>query len=148
MSFKEVLLNTDEQQDGPIEIENGENKQNNNHNINNVVDTQQYTPNLSYCRPQHTFGKRRLIKVIDTEERKGRIAKHTVYIIECNPAPSGVVTVARRFNDFKWLQQFFGRSFPSIFVPPLPPSSLLGRFEDTFIEERRKDLERYAHMHE
>eukprot|EP01084_Bolivina_argentea_P024073 44920_1 len=35
------------------------------------------------------------------------------------------------------------QQFPGIFVPPLPPANVIGRFENSFIEERRQDLERF-----
>lgn len=93
-------------------------------------------------RPQRTASPR-ILKILSTEERKGRVQKHTVYIIECDPSPPGVITVARRYNDFKWLRGVLCTEFPGLFVPPLPPANVIGRFEDSFIEERRQDLERF-----
>ena len=46
------------------------------------------------------------IRIIKTEERKSRILKHTVYIVQSsvfNISNSGTSTVSRRYNDFKWL---------------------------------------------
>eukprot|EP01084_Bolivina_argentea_P087781 158540_1 len=96
----------------------------------------------SLIRPQRTSSARTL-KIVSTEERRGRVQKHTVYIIECDPPPSGVITVARRYNDFKWLRNTLSASFPGLFIPPLPPANVIGRFEDSFVEERRQDLERF-----
>ena len=93
-------------------------------------------------RAQRSLGARTL-RILSTEERKGRVAKHTVYIIECDPKIPGVITVARRYNDFKWLRSVLCTQFPGLFVPPLPPANVIGRFEDSFIEERRQDLERF-----
>lgn len=97
---------------------------------------------INLIRPQRTASPRE-IKIPSTEERKGRVQKHTVYIIECDPSPPGVVTVARRYNDFKWLRQVLCDQYPGLFVPPLPPANVIGRFEDSFIEERRQDLARF-----
>jgi len=33
--------------------------------------------------------------------------------------------------------------YPGVFVPPLPQSKLVGRFENEFVEERRYELERF-----
>ena len=96
---------------------------------------------INLIRPQRT-AQPRTLKILSTEDRKGRVQKHTVYIIECDPSPPGVITVARRYNDFKWLRSALLQQFPGLFVPPLPPANVIGRFENSFIEERRQDLER------
>ena len=93
-------------------------------------------------RPQRTKSARN-IKITNVEERKARLSKYHVYIIECDPPPSGVVNVPRRYNDFKWLRQRLGIEFQGLWVPPLPPSQLFGRFDEDFVEERRQDLERF-----
>jgi len=103
---------------------------------------QESISSTSVIRAQRSLGARTL-RILSTEERKGRVAKHTVYIIECDPKIPGVITVARRYNDFKWLRSVLCAQFPGLFVPPLPPSNVIGRFEDSFIEERRQDLERF-----
>ena len=64
-----------------------------------------------------------------------------------DPSPPGVITVARRYNDFKWLRSILLKAFPGLFVPPLPPANVIGRFENSFIEERRQDLERYIYFY-
>lgn len=85
----------------------------------------------------------RSIKILRTEERKGTISKYLVYVIECDPKPKGVVTVARRYNDFLWLRNTLTAKFHALWVPPLPPKKAIGRFNEEFVEARRKDLERY-----
>eukprot|EP00486_Rosalina_sp_Unknown_P013362 CAMPEP_0201596172 /NCGR_PEP_ID=MMETSP0190_2-20130828/192940_1 /ASSEMBLY_ACC=CAM_ASM_000263 /TAXON_ID=37353 /ORGANISM="Rosalina sp." /LENGTH=136 /DNA_ID=CAMNT_0048056423 /DNA_START=16 /DNA_END=423 /DNA_ORIENTATION=+ len=42
------------------------------------------------------------IRLINTEERKGRVTKYTVYIIESSVFGQSTTSVARRYNDFKW----------------------------------------------
>jgi len=88
-------------------------------------------------------GASRNIRILRTEERKGTISKYLVYVIECDPKPKGVVTVARRYNDFLWLRTTLTAQFQSLWVPPLPPKKAIGRFNEEFVEARRKDLERY-----
>lgn len=85
----------------------------------------------------------RQIRILRPEERKGTISKYLVYIIECDPKPKGVVTVARRYNDFLWLRNTLKDHFQALWCPPLPPKKAIGRFNEEFVEARRKDLERY-----
>lgn len=85
----------------------------------------------------------RTIRILRTEERKGTISKYLVYIIECEPKIKGVVTVARRYNDFLWLRTNLTSTYQALWVPPLPPKKAIGRFNEEFVESRRKDLERY-----
>jgi len=49
----------------------------------------------------------------------------------------------KRYSDFEWLRKSLSRSFPGVFVPPLPKKQVTGRFEDTFIESRRAGLEEF-----
>jgi len=86
---------------------------------------------------------RRKILVDRTEERKTTLSKYMVYLIECDPKPKGVVTVARRYSDFIWLRKILTEQFPALWVPPLPPKKIMGRFEKDFVEGRRLDLQRF-----
>jgi len=86
---------------------------------------------------------RRKIVVDRTEERKTTLSKYLVYIIECEPKPKGVVTVARRYSDFVWLRKILTEQYPALWVPPLPPKKIRGRFEKEFVEGRRLDLQRF-----
>jgi len=86
---------------------------------------------------------RRKILVDRTEERKTTLSKYLVYIIECDPKPKGVVTVARRYSDFVWLRKTLTDQHPALWVPPLPPKKIRGRFEKEFVEGRRLDLQRF-----
>jgi len=97
---------------------------------------------LIIFRPQRTQSPRK-IEITGFEERKTKLSKWHVYIIECDPPYSGVINVARRYNDFKWLRSRLAIEFPGVFVPLLPPTKIMGRFEDEFVEERRYDLERF-----
>jgi len=131
---------TNTKKESVIEVDN-DNIDNSNNNKIEEEKSNEYS-SINLIRPQRTASPRTL-KIINTEERKGRVQKHTVYIIECDPSPPGVITVARRYNDFKWLRGVLCSQFPGLFVPPLPPANVIGRFENSFIEERRQDLERF-----
>jgi len=82
------------------------------------------------------------IRIIDTEEIKGKLLKHTAYIIESTV--NNHHTVSRRYNDFKWLHNVLSIEFLCMFVPPIPPSStasnILQKFDADFVSQRRYDF--------
>jgi len=49
-------------------------------------------------------------------------------------------SVLRRYNDFVWLHDAFTVDLPEILIPALPPAGVMNRFEDDFIETRRRGL--------
>eukprot|EP00949_MAST-11_sp_MAST-11-sp1_P002936 g2936.t1 len=51
-------------------------------------------------------------------------------------------TVVRRYSDFVWLRGELVREFPGAIIPALPDKSMLGRFTATFVENRRRALEK------
>ncbi|ODO05118.1 hypothetical protein L198_01806 [Cryptococcus wingfieldii CBS 7118] len=48
----------------------------------------------------------------------------------------------RRYSDFLWLVEMLESNNPGVVVPPVPGKHPWGRFEDTFVETRRRALER------
>lgn len=52
-------------------------------------------------------------------------------------------TVLRRYSDFHFLHAKLGHAFPGAILPPIPEKALVGRFEASFVEGRRRALERY-----
>ena len=81
------------------------------------------------------------VRIIETEEIKGKLLKHTSFIIE-SPRSSGN-TVSRRYNDFKWLRSMLSLEFLCIFVPPIPPPNILKKFDKGFLSQPRYDLQRF-----
>ncbi|CAM9539380.1 unnamed protein product [Ascophyllum nodosum] len=53
----------------------------------------------------------------------------------------GTCVVIRRFKDFVWLSQRLAEEFPGIVMPALPVKMVVGKFDQTFVEKRRKELE-------
>ncbi|CAF1176537.1 unnamed protein product [Adineta ricciae] len=53
----------------------------------------------------------------------------------------GSRVVGRRYKQFDWLHEQLITKFRFICVPPLPGKQIAGRFENEFIEERRRQLE-------
>ena len=89
--------------------------------------------------------KRQTLKILSAKEvHSGTIAKkltkYVVYVIENDDLD---YTISRRYNDFKWLRNLLLMCYPGLFVPPMPPATFIGRFEDSFIEKRRQKLERF-----
>lgn len=49
----------------------------------------------------------------------------------------------RRYTDFRFLQSLLTQLYPSYLIPALPPKGLLQRFDDDFVAERRRGLQRF-----
>ncbi|KXN82204.1 Sorting nexin-33 [Leucoagaricus sp. SymC.cos] len=62
---------------------------------------------------------------------------------EAEPEPLQRITVQRRFSHFLTLHNTLLRRLPGLALPPLPAKQYTGRFNSSFIEARRSDLERY-----
>jgi len=52
-------------------------------------------------------------------------------------------SVARRYSDFEWLSKELAKAFPGIIIPPVPDKQAVGRFQDEFVESRRRSLEKF-----
>eukprot|EP01017_Pseudomicrothorax_dubius_P017649 TRINITY_DN1982_c0_g1_i13.p1 TRINITY_DN1982_c0_g1~~TRINITY_DN1982_c0_g1_i13.p1 ORF type:complete len:434 (+),score=85.49 TRINITY_DN1982_c0_g1_i13:185-1486(+) len=59
-----------------------------------------------------------------------------------------LVTVERRFRDFVWLDGFIRKvsTYFGMVLPILPEKKSIGTFDDTFIERRRVELEKYLRI--
>ena len=51
--------------------------------------------------------------------------------------------VLRRYSDFHWLYERLQKERAGAIVPPLPDKQAVARFSPEFIEERRRQLERF-----
>eukprot|EP00095_Tigriopus_kingsejongensis_P004504 maker-scaffold427_size174323-snap-gene-0.33 protein:Tk04504 transcript:maker-scaffold427_size174323-snap-gene-0.33-mRNA-1 annotation:"sorting nexin-9" len=54
------------------------------------------------------------------------------------------IQVSRRFKHFDWLHERLSEKFTFIPIPPLPDKQIQGRYEDEFIEHRRKQLQSFV----
>lgn len=52
-------------------------------------------------------------------------------------------SVIRRFRDFCWLETELTKAYAGVIIPPLPEKQTLGRFDEEFIESRRRSLEKF-----
>jgi len=79
----------------------------------------------------------------DPEAKGGTFSKYYNYQITTNP-PQPVSSVHRKFKEFEWLRDSLVRTFPGLFLPPLPPSKLLGSLVGPELAiTRRVELERF-----
>jgi len=61
--------------------------------------------------------------------------------LEPSPDP---LTVSRRYSHFVILHQLLTARYSLLSIPPLPPKAFgATRFSEEFVEERRRDLERW-----
>eukprot|EP00940_MAST-03C_sp_MAST-3C-sp2_P002215 g2215.t1 len=51
--------------------------------------------------------------------------------------------VVRRYSDFVWLHEQLSKEFVGYLIPPLPEKRQMGRFEPSFIEVRRRYLQKF-----
>jgi len=51
-------------------------------------------------------------------------------------------SVLRRYSDFLWLYETLSNNNPGVVVPPVPDKNAIGRFDDTFVKQRRFALEK------
>ena len=73
----------------------------------------------------------------------GGVAPFTIYSVSSNLFTSSLISVHRRYSDFVWLQDVLKSMHPLHIIPPLPPKQVIGRFDEVFIQERRRGLEKF-----
>eukprot|EP00033_Pygsuia_biforma_P001696 GCRY01001900.1.p1 GENE.GCRY01001900.1~~GCRY01001900.1.p1 ORF type:complete len:514 (-),score=64.58 GCRY01001900.1:24-1565(-) len=102
------------------------------------------SPKTNYLDDEQSFvrGSDFVIKV-RIGDTQGTLKKHTAYIVTTEPHQW---SVTRRFKDFEWLQTGLEKIFPFAVLPSLPVKKLAGRFEENFLEDRRRMLERYLNI--
>ncbi|KAM0750497.1 hypothetical protein T439DRAFT_357117 [Meredithblackwellia eburnea MCA 4105] len=57
--------------------------------------------------------------------------------------PPVTVTVERRYSHFALLHSLIVELYPVLVIPALPTKAYAGRFQELFVETRRRDLERW-----
>ncbi|KAF6777123.1 hypothetical protein AHF37_03286 [Paragonimus kellicotti] len=51
--------------------------------------------------------------------------------------------VSRRYKHFDWLHARLVSKYPCVCIPPLPEKAITGRYDDDFVDERRKGLQQW-----
>ncbi|CAG8718532.1 14971_t:CDS:10, partial [Funneliformis mosseae] len=73
----------------------------------------------------------------------GGVSEYTIFHVTSSFANGVQVTVERRFSHFEWLYNCLSSKFGALILPPLPEKQYSGRFNEGFIEKRRRALERF-----
>lgn len=86
------------------------------------------------------------------KQGEGMNAFITYKVVTTKLSDQSTHTVERRFSDFAWLFEQFSKSTTGLLIPPCPEKAVIGRFNTSFVNTRRRALERYinrcvAHRH-
>ncbi|ODQ53834.1 hypothetical protein SAICODRAFT_29822 [Saitoella complicata NRRL Y-17804] len=89
-----------------------------------------------------------IVKVHDPRKHVGVGGLHSyvVYTVTstlANDASTVVIDVERRYSQFEWLARKLAAKFPLIIMPSLGEKRIAGRFNEEFLETRRRALERW-----
>ncbi|KAH7907478.1 Vps5 C terminal like-domain-containing protein, partial [Hygrophoropsis aurantiaca] len=84
---------------------------------------------------------------VDDPQRVGDpIRAYTMYTVHTNTTssafPKSSFSVLRRYSDFLWLYDTLSSNNPGIIVPPVPEKNPFGRFDDGFVQQRRRELQK------
>jgi len=89
------------------------------------------------------------ITVSDPVQHSEGMNKYTSYRVDVRSPGNDMTTtqafsaVLRRYSDFLWLYEKLQNERAGAIVPPLPEKQPVGRFSPGFVENRRRDLERF-----
>lgn len=89
------------------------------------------------------------ITVSDPVQHADGMNKYTSYRVDVRAPGGDMMTtqafsaVLRRFSDFLWLYEKLQHERAGAIVPPVPEKQPVGRFSPSFVENRRRDLERF-----
>ncbi|RIA99387.1 hypothetical protein C1645_747570 [Glomus cerebriforme] len=73
----------------------------------------------------------------------GGVSEYTIFHVTSLFSNGVRVTVERRFSQFEWLYNRLSAKFGAFVLPPLPEKQYSGRFNEEFIEKRRRALEQF-----
>ncbi|KAF0489518.1 PX-domain-containing protein [Gigaspora margarita] len=73
----------------------------------------------------------------------GGVQEYTIFHVTSMFSEGVQITVERRFSQFEWLYNRLVNKFGAFVLPPLPEKQYSGRFNEEFIEKRRRALERF-----
>ncbi|KAF9530436.1 Vps5 C terminal like-domain-containing protein [Crepidotus variabilis] len=87
-----------------------------------------------------------VISVDDPQKVGDPIRSFTMYTVHTRTTSpefqKSTFSVLRRFSDFLWLYETLSANNPGVVVPPVPEKNALGRFDDSFVKQRRLGLEK------
>ncbi|KAL4248104.1 hypothetical protein ABKN59_007781 [Abortiporus biennis] len=84
---------------------------------------------------------------VDDPQRVGDpIRAYTMYTVHTKTTSplysKSSFSVLRRYSDFLWLYETLSMNNPGVVVPPAPEKNPFGRFDSSFVEQRRLALEK------
>ncbi|KAG2157750.1 Vps5 C terminal like-domain-containing protein [Suillus bovinus] len=87
-----------------------------------------------------------VISVDDPQRVGDPIRAFTMYTVHTRTTSplfqKSTFSVLRRYSDFLWLYETLSMNNPGVIVPPVPEKSPFGRFDQTFVQQRRLALEK------
>ncbi|KAG2136254.1 Vps5 C terminal like-domain-containing protein [Suillus cothurnatus] len=87
-----------------------------------------------------------VISVDDPQRVGDPIRSFTMYTVHTRTTSplfqKSTFSVLRRYSDFLWLYETLSTNNPGVVVPPVPEKSPFGRFDETFVQQRRVALEK------
>ncbi|KYK70117.1 PX domain protein [Toxoplasma gondii TgCatPRC2] len=84
------------------------------------------------------------VSVSDPETRStGPLGRFTLYLVSGRTVAGAPFACRKRYSDFEWLRMQLVQAFPGVFVPPIPRKQKLGRFDSSFVENRRQGLQEF-----
>ncbi|OAX41529.1 Vps5-domain-containing protein [Rhizopogon vinicolor AM-OR11-026] len=87
-----------------------------------------------------------VISVDDPQRVGDPIRSFTMYTVHTRTTSplfqKSVFSVLRRYSDFLWLYETLSMNNPGVVVPPVPEKNPFGRFDQTFVQQRRMALEK------
>lgn len=98
---------------------------------------------VSKTEVRSSLGSAPRILVTDPVTVGGVVPPFVLYTVRHTPLAQLERSVERRYRDFEWLHACLREDHPECVVPPLPGKQTLGRFDETFVETRRKALQTF-----
>lgn len=82
-------------------------------------------------------------KVTDPKTIGNNLAGYVTYCAQTKRPDGSTLLSVRRYKAFDWLRRSLRVEYPTVLTPPLPEKSVVNRFGPEFIEDRRRELERF-----
>lgn len=116
----------------------------NNYDMNKITQNEEYTSDgeLSADFDQNDIHSHQSVDHVHSNYNPYESVDHR----HCQPSAStrgAIITIHKRYSDVFNLRQHLWHAFPlqRHSIPELPPKSLISKFRETFLENRRKGLE-------
>lgn len=109
-------------------------------NMEAVVEV--FTENLNEICTWKPFGESQFCSIISYDKDSKFKGIKTFIIYKLQSSYSDKI-ISRRYKQFDWLHTQLSEKYPCIAIPPLPNKQVVGKYEDNFIEGRRRHLQKW-----